>query len=153
VCSSSTFKPGVTPQRSLQHRAERLPTARWTSLCERADVVLLEELLTVHQDEGNVLQNQPLALLDVAFDLIALLDKNLNYLKLRIWIFQFGHDFIEQMVAEHTRAVTSHTGEKSRVPAQAIPFAERFRSDLRDLGKQESRIRVHQLDTLLFKGE
>jgi hypothetical protein len=115
----------------------------------------------------------------VTFDLIALLDKNLNYLKLqthnttkpkcqahrmtthggehgkcrksyylRIWIFQFGHDFIEQMVAEHTRAVTSHTGEKSRVPAQAIPFAERFRSDLRDLGKQESRIRVHQLDTL-----
>jgi hypothetical protein len=34
----------------------------WTSLYERANIVLLEELLAVHQDEGNVLQDQSLAL-------------------------------------------------------------------------------------------
>lgn len=36
--------------------------AGWTRLYERANVILLEELLTVHQDEGDVLQDQSLAL-------------------------------------------------------------------------------------------
>lgn len=67
---------------------------------------------------------------------------------LHIWIFQFGHDFIKQVVAEHTCALTSHTGEKSRVPAQGELFAERFWFDLHDLGKQEGCIRVHQLGTM-----
>jgi len=67
---------------------------------------------------------------------------------LRIWIFQFGHNFIKQMVAEHTCAVTSHSRENSRVPTQAILFAERFWFDLSNLGKQESCIRVHQFNTL-----
>jgi hypothetical protein len=69
-----------------------------------------------------------------------------NYLRVRI--FQFGHNFIKQVVAEHTCAVTCHTREKSRAPAQAIPFAERFWFDLRDLGKQEGCVRVHQFITL-----
>jgi hypothetical protein len=88
----------------------------------------------------------------MAFNLVALLDEDLNYLKLqassrnvrflqkktqkcqtqeglrqgratqsdylRIWIFQFGHDFIKQVVAKHTRAVTCHTrGKGGSVPA------------------------------------
>jgi hypothetical protein len=84
------------------------------------------------------LQDQSLALLDMTFNLIALLNENLNDLKLCVWIFQFGHDFIKQVVAKHTSVVTCHTGEKGYVPAQAILFAKLFWIDLRNLGKQYS---------------
>jgi len=66
-----------------------------------------------------------------------------------VWIFQFGHNFIKQVMAKHTSAVTCHTREKGYVPAQAILFAKLFWIDLRNLGKQYSCIRVHQLYTLL----
>jgi len=51
-------------------------------LYECAHIILLKELLAIDHDKGNVLQDQSLALLDMTFDLIALLDENLNYLKL-----------------------------------------------------------------------
>lgn len=50
------FPPSsITHQHSLQDRAESLLMAGWARLYERANIILLEEFLTVHQDEGNVL--------------------------------------------------------------------------------------------------
>jgi len=126
--------------------------AGWTCLQECAHIILLKELLTIDQDERNVLQNQSLALLDMTFNLIALLEENLNDLKLSIRIFQFGHNFIKEVVAKDTCALTFY-GQKICVPAQAILCAEVFRLDLCNLGKQESCIGVHQLNTLLLQGK
>jgi hypothetical protein len=73
-------------------------------------------------------------------------EKQSNYL--RIWILQFGHNFIKQVAANYTCAVTCHTREKGYFAAQPILLAELFWLDFSNLGKQKSCIGVHQLNTL-----
>jgi hypothetical protein len=73
-------------------------------------------------------------------------EKQSNYL--RIWILQFGHNFIKQVAANYTCAVTCHTREKGYFPAQPTLLAELFWLYFSNLGKQKSCIGVHQLNTL-----
>jgi hypothetical protein len=67
-------------------------------------------------------------------------EKQSNYL--RIWILQFGHNFIKQVAANYTCAVTCHTREKGYFAAQPILLAELFWLDFSNLGKQKSCIGV-----------
>lgn len=141
------------PQSTVEERRDRPLLAGIASLHEGAYILLLEELLAIGHDERDVLQNHSLALLDMALNLVALLDEKLNYFKLCIRILHFGENFVDELVAKRARAFAFRGRENGCVSAEAILFAELIWLDLGDLGKEETRVRVNELNTLLCQGE